>query len=224
MKFYSIFQFIFFCILFISCQEHKKAGQFDTIIMSRKLIAKNLGTYETLEYYKKQKNEGLITEEQEKSFRDMFSDWSLEEMYNSMPEVKMHFEINGNIIKYYQSVQNSEKMIMYEYDISKCKLYTVSHDGRLVSSSHKHYEYEQDTLGTKIIMGYNCYKVVAKETSDTLKTSIKMWVTKELGIPGNIVLNDSGSCLDFFPLEIDYGNTRSPLKVIKSVESLKEIY
>jgi hypothetical protein len=132
---------------------------------------------------------------------------------------------NGEIQMYSLKLLERENCISYLYPEGRDGEYLrdIPLDKRFkVELTH----YKKDTL---TILGFNCHKVLVelnnidKNPESGMEVKMEMYVTEKISIPGNIILNLSNDCIEFFPLAIHKeiktrDRTLIATTIVKSIE------
>lgn len=148
---------------------------------------------------------------------EMFSQFSMAELFKTIPEAEIHIQIIQDSIWRYETGGLGIVDYLYRIDRKQGILYT--HDKKdksilynVVNLFEKGGEYsiKQYPNDRKTILGYDCFKVCIRKKSELGKGSpfetgdsiYEMYVTKKIDLPVHALLNFNKDFSDFFPLEV----------------------
>lgn len=173
-------------------------------------------------------------EELTKKLGQEFNNSNFQEEFESTLSSEEHLEIKNDIIWYYTVTQGEVQDFSYfKFDRTTCNSFCYPRGKRgdpennYTLDMQFKYNLTLDKKDRKIIMGFDCYKVIIDlyehlMPDAKIKAYLELYVTDELGIPANPIVNLSSNCLPYFPLEIikTVSNSGRNSKYITTVKSI----
>jgi len=190
---------IVFALLLMGCQANKtvKTGDVKKLVYETHILVPG--------FDKKM-------EELTQSLGEEFNNPNFQQEFESALSNEEHIEVDGKYIWYYLVTQGQE-FNYARFDRNNCDSWLFperkSKDSLPNPTLEMEYKYKLtvDTSERKEILGFDCYKVIIDlyehlRPGTNMKTDIQLYVTDELHIPGNPLINLTKDCLPFCPLEI----------------------